>query len=186
MNEPDRGSPPEVTCVSTQRRELLLGCGHRKRKFLSGTDIGPLENPVTLDIDPATQPDVQHDLEVLPYPFPNDTFNEIWASHVLEHCGRQGDWRFFFAQWNEFWRILKPGGRFFAAVPALHSPWVWGDPGHSRVIQPETLIFLQQKNYAGVGKSTMADYRHVYFADFTVLFENVDHEEFIFVLEAIK
>lgn len=175
--------------VDVIKTELLLGCGNRKTKFLSqeevkGLTIGPLENPVSLDINPHCKPDVLHDLDVLPYPFAAHQFDEIWASHILEHCGRQGDWRFFFEQWNEFYRILKPNGLFFAVVPTPNSCWVWGDPGHTRVIQPETLIFLDQDNYSQkVGYSTMTDYRHVYRGHFKIVAQQVGAIDFLFILE---
>lgn len=141
---------------------------------------------VTLDLDPQAKPDVVHDLDVLPYPFDDNQFDEIHASEVLEHCGRQGDWRFFLAQFAEFWRILKPGGVLCASCPSATSRWAWGDPGHTRVIMPESLLFLSQKQYAQVGKTAMTDYRHVYSADFDIAFQNDDGEGFTFVLEAIK
>lgn len=175
--------------VNSTKTELLLGCGNSKKKFLSqedinGLDIGPLENPITLDLDPHCNPDVLHDLNVLPYPFPDQKFDEIWASHILEHCGQQGDWRFFFAQWNEFYRIMKPNGLFFSVVPAPNTCWVWGDPGHTRVIQPETLYFLDQDVYSQkVGYSTMTDYRHVYHGNFKVLDYRIFDVDLLFILE---
>ena len=69
-------------------------------------------NLVTLDIDPNCNPDIICDLNELPYPFKDNTFNEIHGYEVLEHCGTQGDYQYFFAQFTEFWRILKPEGMF--------------------------------------------------------------------------
>lgn len=166
--------------------ELLIGAGNRREKVMHLPGKDGWTDLVTLDIDPLAKPDVIHDLDVLPYPFEGDQFDEIHASEVLEHCGRQGDWRFFLAQFQEFWRILKPGGVLCASCPSITSRWAWGDPGHTRVIQPESLIFLQQKQYAQVGQSAMTDYRHVYSADFEVEFQDDDGESFRFVLRAIK
>ena len=148
-------------------RELLIGCGNRTTKQIKFQFV-PQEflNLTRLDIDPNCKPDVIHDLNVLPLPFEDNSFNEIHAADILEHTGRQGDWRFFFAQFTEFWRILKPGGYFVGACPKWDSPWAWGDPGHSRVLSPHTLIFLDQAQYQQVGSSPMTDYRHVYKADF--------------------
>lgn len=143
--------------------------------------------PVTLDIDPTTNPDVLWDLNTLPYPFLLDEFDEIHAYEVLEHCGAQGDWRFFFAQFEELWRILKPGGKLIFSVPAPTSVWVWGDPGHTRMIHPEQMGFLSQANYAAqVGKTAMTDYRHVYSADFKVLECGIENDTFLCVLEGKK
>jgi len=166
--------------------ELLIGCGNRREKVLHRPGREEWTELVTLDIDPAAKPDVVHDLDVLPYPFADNTFDEIHASEVLEHCGRQGDWRFFFGQFAEFWRILKPGGVLCASCPSVTSRWAWGDPGHTRVIQPESLTFLSQAQYAQVGKTAMTDYRHAYAADLVVLFKDDDGESFRFVLGAVK
>lgn len=167
--------------------ELLIGCGNRREKVLHRPGKEEWTDLVTLDIDPRAKPDVLHDLDVLPYPFEDDQFSEIHASEVLEHCGRQGDWRFFFGQFYEFWRILKPGGVLCASCPSVTSRWAWGDPGHTRVIQPESLIFLSQKNYeAEVGKTAMTDYRHVWSGDFEIAFQQDDGESFQFVLVAVK
>ena len=105
---------------------------------------------------------------------------------MLEHTGQQGDWRFFFAQFSEFWRILKPDGLLCATCPSVTSRWAWGDPGHTRVIQPETLIFLQQPQYAQAGITALTDYRAVYQADYDLVFSQDNGETFKFALRAIK
>ena len=151
--------------MSDEYRELLIGCGNKKAKVLN---IGRPEftNLTTLDIDPNTGADVIHDLTVLPLPFEDDTFNEIHAYEVLEHTGQQGDFRFFFAQFSEFWRILKPGGALIGTSPSLDSPWLWGDPGHTRVICQQSFVFLDQQQYdQQIGQTSMTDYRHLYRAD---------------------
>lgn len=150
--------------------ELLIGCGTNKKKQLAAPETGDeWRDVVTLDMDSNCGPDVVWDLNHLPLPFEDDTFEEIHAYEVLEHFGQQGDWKAFFAQFTEFHRILKPGGRFFGVVPIWDSEWAWGDPGHTRVITPGTLSFLQQKVYEeDVGQSTMTDYRHSYKVDFEI------------------
>lgn len=166
--------------------ELLIGCGNRREKVFHRKGEEAFTDLVTLDIDPLAKPDLLHDLDVLPYPFADNQFDEIHASEVLEHCGRQGDWRFFLNQFAEFWRILKPGGVFCASCPSITSRWAWGDPGHTRVIQPESLLFLSQKQYAQVGRSAMTDYRHAYSADFDLIIREDDGESFKFLLKAVK
>jgi len=167
--------------------ELLIGCGatRDKRLFLEGSR--KWQDLTTLDINPDHKPDVLHDLEILPVPLPDNHFDEIHGYEILEHLGKQGGWRFFFAQFSDFWRLLKPGGHFFATVPSLSSPWCWGDPGHCRVISHESLIFLNQTQYtAQIGKTAMSDYRFVYKADFDIIHSEVKGDQFAFVLKAIK
>jgi SAM-dependent methyltransferase len=128
-----------------------------------------------------------HDLNILPLPFPDNEFHLITASQVLEHCGRQGDWKFFFDQFTEFWRILKPHGHLSASVPHWKSQWAWGDPSHTRVITPGTLLFLSQREYdKQVGVTTMSDFRFCYHADFEIHFQSEDENHFHFDLIALK
>ena len=166
--------------------ELLIGAGNRREKVCHQPGREAFADLTTLDIDPLARPDVLHDLDVLPYPFADNAFDEIHASEVLEHTGRQGDWRFFFAQFAEFWRILKPDGVLCVSVPSAASPWIWADPGHTRAILPETLLFLDQTQYRQVGRTAMTDYRAVYRADFETVFKADDGQNFKFVLRAQK
>lgn len=166
------------------KRELLIGCGSQRKKLFGEPKWSSL---TTLDVNQDHGPDVRWDLTELPLPFTDDFFDEIHAYEVLEHTGAQGDYRFFFAQFSDFWRLLKPGGLLCATVPAPPSPWVWGDPSHTRVIQPETLVFLDQTEYtAQIGKTVMSDFRHIYKADFRRSLIEVTEGTLAFVLQAVK
>lgn len=152
-------------------RELLLGCGSKRVKeiTLPGRSEG-WSNLTTVDINPDHKPDIVHDLNELPYPFEDNSFDEIHAYEVMEHLGRQGDYRWFFAQWDELYRILKPDGQFYGTSPIWASPWAWGDPGHTRIIGGESLVFLDRTQYTKqVGITPMTDYRFCYQGDFAPL-----------------
>lgn len=168
--------------------ELLIGCGNSREKKVSFSKI-PSQwiELVTLDIDCSCKPDIEHDLNFLPLPFGDDHFDEIHAYEVLEHCGSQGDWRFFFNQFYEFWRILKPNAYLVATVPLWDRKWAWGDPGHRRVINEGSLIFLNQQEYGNqIGKTAMTDYRPWYKADFEVTHCMEKNDMMVFILQAIK
>lgn len=168
--------------------ELLIGCGNSRQKKLWDTGREHWNGLVTLDIDRAAKPDRLWDLHNIPLPFDDNSLDEIHAYEVLEHVGRQGDYRFFFDQFADFWRMLKPDGMFFATVPMWDSVWAWGDPGHSRVINKGSLVFLNQPRYGevGDGKSPMTDYRGIYKADFDHAHMVEDGETMQFALRAIK
>ena len=167
--------------------ELLIGSGSNRGKRIFPENKTEWESLITLDMNKDHRPDFVHDLMDLPLPFDDNTFDEIHAYEVLEHTGQQGDYRFFFKQWEEFWRILKPGGYFAGTSPDRSSPWAWGDPGHTRIISPECLTFLSQAEYTKqVGKTPMSDYRFLYRADFEGVFASVQNETFIYVLKAVK
>lgn len=167
--------------------ELLAGAGSKRLKQFAVDGRRDWSELVTLDINPDHKPDVVHDLTVRPLPFANDTFDEIHFYEVLEHLGQQGDYRAFFDEWSEWWRILKPGGVVCGTSPAAASPWAWGDPGHTRLVTPESFVFLRQPNYeAQVGRTAMTDYRFCYRADFEPEMLRVDGPQFLFALRAVK
>jgi hypothetical protein len=61
-------TPPAVLDV------LNLGCGHK-----------PDSKAVNVDVTAVTNPDVVHDLDVRPWPFPDNRFGEILLFDVIEH-----------------------------------------------------------------------------------------------------
>lgn len=134
------------------KKILVLGCGDKRDSSLGEMTY--------LDVNPDVNPDVVHDLTVHPLPFEDETFDSIIAIHVLEHLAYQGDAEFFFKEFEEYWRILKPEGHFTGMCPSSDSKWKWGDPGHKRTIQRETLHFLDLSHY-GKG-DMMCDYRYMY------------------------
>lgn len=171
--------------------ELLLGCGHNRDKRISLSQSSKDWTDLhTVDQYPECKPDTVWDLNKTPWPYGSDNFTEVHAYEVLEHLGRQGDPVSFFAHFSEIWRILKPHGHLFATVPSVQSRWAWGDPSHTRVIQPETLIFLSQEQYRlqldGENRTAMSDFRHIYKADFRTVHSVDDGQTFTFVLEALK
>lgn len=183
-------------------KELLIGCGNSREKRMLPYLLANLpyssrfvkrnadwHSLTTLDMDKSCGPDIVWNLEQTPYEFANDnTYDEIHAYEVLEHCGTQGDFRFFFRQFGELWRILRRGGFLCATVPDFRSQWAFGDPGHTRVIPPCALVFLDQLEYARqVGKTAMSDYRwQLGNTDFKTVFARVQGETFTFVLQARK
>lgn len=167
-------------------RELLIGCGANLKKQVYQKNDAEWRELTTLDIDPCHNADVTHDLNVTPWPFADGSFDEIHAYEVLEHLGRQGDHASFFAHFFEIWRILKPGGKLYASTPMWDSPWAWGDPGHTRIITKNSLIFLDQSEYSQVGKTAITDYRSVWHGNLKpVAYEEKEHT-FAFILEAVK
>lgn len=151
-------------------RSLLLGCGNSRVKKLFRQSGGPewKGDLTTLDMNPDCGADVIHDLEKYPLPFPDDTFDEMAAYDVLEHIGRQGDWKGYFTEFAEYWRILKPGGEFGIIVPI--GPDALADMGHTRFFHQNHFGFLNQKFYeACLAKGqAVTDYRWFWKRNFDI------------------
>jgi predicted SAM-dependent methyltransferase len=129
--------------------ELLIGCGRRRDKLVWNGEYpvyGDWSDLVTMDFNGEVDPSVVVDL-LDPLPVRDGSISEIHAYEVLEHLGYQGDWRFFFDQFADFWRVLRPGGLVVGTVPWWQSEWAFGDPSHTRVIHPNNFIFLNQEMY---------------------------------------
>lgn len=166
--------------------ELLLGCGNSREKKIDISGNG-WSGLTTVDFDPNCGADVVHNLEVLPYPFADNQFDEVHAYEVLEHTGQQGDFRFFFGQFYELWRILKPGGLLLMTCPRWDSPWAWGDPSHKRIVGAEALTFLDQSQYeTQIGKTAMTDFRWLWKGDLRLEAMKDIGESIAYVLKAVK
>lgn len=152
------------------RQALLLGCGHdHRRRVLLESQQGECEL-VKLDMSPHVGADVVWDMNQLPLPFADEAFDEIHAYDTLEHWGGPpGNWRFFFDEFTEYWRILKPGGTIAAVVPIGVDRYA--DPGHCRFFSATWFAFLsktQAEHNARQG-TQMTDYRCYYQRDFDIL-----------------
>lgn len=151
-------------------RSLLLGSGRDWRKKVIFPKPEWAGDLVTVDMDPNCGATLQWDLEKRPLPFDDESFAEIHAYDVLEHVGRQGDWRDFFDQFAEYWRLLIPGGIMGILVPI--GPDLLVDPGHSRFYHAKHFYMLSQDWYeqnftehSGSG----GDYRWYWKRNFNVL-----------------
>lgn len=156
-----------------KKQILLVGCGNSHDKRIRFGEGRWGEGSPESSFDHADlwlhdrSPDLHgktaynFDLNDLPYPLSDEQFDEIHAYEVLEHCGRQGDGDFFFAQFNEFWRALKPGGYMCLSVPMWDAEVAWGVPDHCRVLPPGMFGFLTAEYYENVGTPGYGDYRHL-------------------------
>jgi SAM-dependent methyltransferase len=168
--------------------EILLGAGSSRVKKLAMPGRENWSGLVTVDFNADHGCDVEHDISKLPLPFEDDSADEMHAYEVMEHVGQQGDWRFFFDQWSDIWRVLKPGGHFLGTSPHWSNAWAWGDPGHTRIVGAEQLTFLSQPNYTKqVGITPMTDYRFCFKADFDLVHSRQNEVgQYEYVLQAVK
>lgn len=65
------------------------------------------------------------DLNNMPWPWPDNSFDQIVARAVLEHIRPD-----LVQSLNECWRILRPGGQLFVKLPYWESEISHEDPTH--------------------------------------------------------
>ncbi len=89
-----------------------------------GCSINKIENSVGIDIDPASHADILHDLNIYPYPIESNSFDKVYAKHIIEHVD---DPRAFL---KEIHRILRPGGTAFFETPHFSCRVAYSEPQH--------------------------------------------------------
>ena len=89
-----------------------------------GCKMEKVAGAIGVDIDPATQADVIHDLNRFPYPFPGDHADKIYAKHIIEHLDHPREFI------REVCRILKPGGTAFIETPHFSNYIAYAEPQH--------------------------------------------------------
>lgn len=112
--------------------KLNLGCGNRKR-----------EGFVNVDAQPGCRPDLVLDLETTPWPWPDDSVDEIDLIHVLEHLGQSP--AVYLSLIRELWRICCDGARVRIVVPHPRSDEYLNDPTHVRPVTEAGLEMFSQR-----------------------------------------
>ena len=116
-----------------------------------GSGRNPLLGAVNVDKEVAARPDVLWDLEQTPWPFEDNSADQIFCTHVLEHLGRETV--VFFAVMKEIYRVLKPEAVCEIRVPHVRCSNFWNDPTHVRVITPEIMGLFSKENCAEFAKN---------------------------------
>ncbi|MEK6823656.1 MAG: methyltransferase domain-containing protein [Nanoarchaeota archaeon] len=84
-------------------------------KLHLGCDKSYREGWVNVDFKNSFKHDIDHDLNKFPWPFKDNTFEELTANNVIEHLNNPLE------VMKEIWRISKPGARVNIAVPYYKS-----------------------------------------------------------------
>ncbi len=93
-------------------KKLNLGCGlYYKKEYINLDKYG-------------SHVDVRHDLNIFPWPFKDNTFDYILASHIIEHLDNIPQ------VLEEIGRISKPNSIVKITVPYFNSWSAFGDVTH--------------------------------------------------------
>lgn len=111
--------------------KLNLGCGDK-----------PIENAVNVDFYQQNVPNlIVHNLNSLPYPFKDNTFDYVHLSQILEHLGDT------IGVLEEIRRIAKPEGVIYIGVPHFSSRIAYADPTHIRYFAATTFSHYFKNGY---------------------------------------
>jgi SAM-dependent methyltransferase len=116
---------------------LDIGCGPNNQK-----------NTIGLDIVQHGNVDIIHDLNMFPYPFDDNEFDEVICYNVLEHLDN------VIKTMEEVHRISKPNSTVRITVPTPSSFDLWNDFTHKRAFTSKcfdyfvrgTALFKQNVN----------------------------------------
>ena len=110
--------------------KLNLGCGSQ---ILPGY----------CNVDKFGEPEFKWDLETFPWPWPDNSAEEVLLSHVLEHLGQTP--QAFIAIMQELYRVCRHGAQVKVIVPHPRSDLYLSDPTHVRPVTPLMLEMFSKR-----------------------------------------
>lgn len=117
-------------------KHLDLGCGQFPRNPYGRQSLCGIDIRADMDLDPAVEIRVAN-LSCEPIPYPDSHFDSVSAYDFLEHVPRvsvdhaRKTTTFPFVDlMSEVWRVLRPGGLFYAVTPAYPHTNAFVDPTH--------------------------------------------------------
>ncbi len=111
-------------------KKLNLGCGRDIKEGYCNLDKVNLKGV-----------DVVQDLESFPWDLPDNEFDEVYCSHVLEHVGD------LLSVMEEIHRVCKDGAKIKILVPYFSAQGSFNDPTHKRFFTYRTFEYFGAKGY---------------------------------------
>ena len=147
--------------------KLNLGCGFKR-----------IPGYLNVDSVPACGPDQVVDLEQFPWPWADNSVDEIQLIHVLEHLGREP--QVFIGIMQELYRVCADTAHIRIVVPHHRHDNFQSDPTHVRPITPLGLALFDRAQCeswiaAGYANTPLAVYCNV---DFETLSVDYDYEAY--------
>lgn len=128
LKSPKRMITPKL--VATQQfLKLNLGCGEKK-----------MEGYINIDKRKEVNPDLQIDLEDAKLPYEENSVDEIYTSHLLEHITN------FNPLIEEMYRVLKPNAKILIFAPYGLSEGGIRDSTHVRWLAVGTFDYFDKSN----------------------------------------
>jgi SAM-dependent methyltransferase len=119
-----------------------------------GCGVSKFPGSIGLDRNPNTRADVLADLDRFPFPFADNSFREVRATHVLEHVEN------VIRTMEEFHRLLAPGGRVTIVTPHYTDFSSFCDPTHRWHLNSFSLRYFGD-DHAGYSYYSQARFREI-------------------------
>lgn len=136
-------------------KKVDFGCGASKKTGYIGVDILKLDGV-----------DIVHNLTIFPYPFEDNSVDEIWLDNVLEHLPNP------MKVVEELWRISKNNTKIIIAVPYFRGHYAFIDPTHV--------------NFFGVNWFNYFDPRHIFQTKMQYSHARLNVDKFVFDREWVE
>ena len=124
-------------------RTLDVGCGMNK-----------YPGSIGIDRNPACRADVLCDLDHIPYPFADNSFDQLRAIHVIEHVSD------VIRSMEEFHRLVRPGGRVRIETPHYTDFSSFCDPTHRWHLTTFSFRYFGE-DHAGFGYYSRSKFREI-------------------------
>ena len=118
--------------MSIQKMKLHLGCGNKK-----------LPGFINVDKFSTDACDLTLDLEDLPWPWEDNSVDEVKMIHVLEHIGQSSET--YLGIIKELHRVCENDAVIEIHVPHPRHDNFVGDPTHVRAITPQSLTLFNKE-----------------------------------------
>jgi SAM-dependent methyltransferase len=125
--------PQGSDAVGGKPAVLDVGCG-----------INKYPGSIGIDRIPGSRADVLVDIDHLPYPFRDESFDEVRAVHVIEHVAD------VIRTLEEFHRLLRAGGAVYIATPHYTDFSSFCDPTHRWHLNSYSFRYFGE-DHAGFG-----------------------------------
>lgn len=148
------------------------------KKLNMGSGFKRIDDHWNVDVEPKCNPDQVLDLEVTPWQYEDDFFEQITADNILEHLGQRP--KDFTEIIKEMYRVSQNGAQWVINFPHHRCDLQWDDYTHVRALTEKTFrMWDQQVNFESINRklsdSTYGIYHNV---DFEIIDKKYNMVEF--------
>lgn len=119
-----------IDLIEDYRKERR-GVKYPGAKLNLGSYLFPIEGYHNVDILKWKGVDEVVDLNQIPWPWKDGTFDHVRAVDIVEHLGKLTKLEII----GEIARVTRPGGTVLIRVPCENHPWAWSSLQHAHAFQ---------------------------------------------------